>query len=252
MTTLIENNEMEQNPSPKFQCRLCTLSLNPNNANRLVYKWPNKKYSDVDGFQIDNDIYQKITSRIWNSMNGGRLHRDGKLQCFSECVLANGHIVRAHPHFNSERPWYDWVMVKWDEYTETLTAKVLLMFKIESGQIENYNLLGDSILVGHVDQFLEVDKAYAIVQTVTGDIFNYRGRRFHLKSNLAMCYTLEKDLRLIEIESFDALTFVIMDNIGAVDDVPAGNGCKMIVMFKTGPAEGYFFCSRNSTILYRK
>ena len=102
-------------------------------------------------------------------------YRDGTSHCYSECLLPNGQTVRSHPHFNSERGWYDWVtVVKWDEDAETLPAKVLLMFKIETGPIENYNVLGDSRVVAHVDQFQELGKAYAIIQIVTGNIFKYR------------------------------------------------------------------------------
>jgi hypothetical protein len=159
-------------------------------------------------------VYLKIASRIWGSRNGGRLHRDGYLQCFSECTLPNGQTVRSHPFYNSERPWYDWVTVHWDDYAETLPAQVLLFFRIEEGPIENYNIVGD-IRVPHMEQFLQVNKSYAIVHTVTGDIFNYRGNRFHMKSNIAVRYTLENDLRLIEVDSIDALSFVIKDDIAS-------------------------------------
>ena len=41
------------------------------------------------------------------------------------------------------------------------------MFKIDSGAIENFNIVGDAA-VNHVDEFLQLGKNYAIVQTVTG------------------------------------------------------------------------------------
>ena len=178
------------------------MSLDPNNVERLVYKRPNNKISDIDGFQMDKEVYQKISARIWNNRNGGRLHRDGQLQCFSVCILPNGHVVRSHPHFNSEKPWYDWELVRWDDYEEPLPALVLLMFKIASGPIEYFNVVEDT-RGNHVDEILEVGKKYAVLQTVSGDIFNYRGKRFHLKSNLAVRYTLENDFRLIELESIE-------------------------------------------------
>ena len=190
----IDNDDSDNNPSPTLQGRLCTLLLNPDNVHRLVYKWPNKNFLNIDGFQIDNEVYQKILARIWNSSNGGHLHRDGTLQCFSECVLAKRHIVRSHPYFNSEKPWYDWVTVRWDEYDKPLPAKVFLMFNINAVPIENFNIVGDT-RVEPVDKFLDIGKNYAVVQTVTGDTFNYRGQRFHLKSNLAVRYNLENDLR---------------------------------------------------------
>ena len=215
---------------PVRRCRVGC--VNPDNVHRLEYKWPNKNFSIIDGFQIDNEVYQKILARIWNISNGGLLHRDGTLQCFSECDLANRHIVRSHPYFNTEKPWYDWVTVHWDEYDEPLPAKVFLMFKINAGPIEYFNIVGDT-RVEHVDKFLEIGKNYAVVQTVTGDTFNYRGQRFHLKSNFAVRYNLENDLRLIELDSIDSLTFVLMNDIGAVGDLQDGNDDKSLIMFKT-------------------
>jgi hypothetical protein len=227
----IENDDINHVTTPQLRARLCTLSLDKNNLRSLVYTWPNKKYSAVDGFQIDKDVYQKLSARIWNSRNGGRLHRDGHLQCFSECILPNGHVVRSHPHFNSEKPWYDWVMVHWENCEDSLPAQVLLMFKIASGPIENFNIVEDTRF-NHVDEFLEVGKMYAVVQPASGDIFNYRGKRFHLKSKLAVRFTLENDLRLIELESIDGLTFVIMNDIGALGEVPNDHTEKSIIMFK--------------------
>ena len=53
----IDNDDRDNNPSPTLQDRLCTLSLNPDNVHRLVYKWPNKNFLNIDGFQIDNKVY---------------------------------------------------------------------------------------------------------------------------------------------------------------------------------------------------
>jgi hypothetical protein len=240
-STYLDNNKYQYFPLEEairhdnmehtLKARLCVLSLDPNNAQRLIYKWPNKEYAALDGFFLDDEVYLKIASRIWGSRNGGRLHRDGYLQCFSECILPNGQTVRSHPFYNSERPWYDWVTVRWDDYAETLPAKVLLFFRIEEGPIENYNIVG-GIRVPHMEQFLQVNKSYAIVHTVTGDIFTYRGNRFHLKSNIAVRYMLENDLRLIEVDSIDALSLVLKDDIGTFGNVNNQQNMHSIVLFK--------------------
>jgi hypothetical protein len=227
-----EPHDNNGNGGYRMKATLCTLSLDPDDDRRLVYKWPNKAYSRIDGFRIDNEAYTKVASRVWNSKNGGRLHRDGKLQCFSECVLPNGETIRSHPFYNSEKPWYDWVLVQWDDYADPLPAKVLLLFEIQSGPIENFNMVGDS-RIPHIDNYLEIGAKYAVVQTVTGNDFNYRGRRFHLKSHLAVRYTLERHLRLIEIDSIERLTFVVMNDIGNLgNDDNADEEPGSIIMFK--------------------
>jgi hypothetical protein len=76
-----------------FKGKLCILSLDPNNCQRLLYKWANKEYSNVDGLGIDDETYLKVASRIWNSKNGGRLDSDGNLICFSECQLPNSQTI---------------------------------------------------------------------------------------------------------------------------------------------------------------
>jgi hypothetical protein len=112
---------------------------------------------------------------------------DGNLQCLSWCVLfPNGQTVRSHPFYNSEKPWYDSVKVHRDEYAETLPAKVLLFFNIQEGPVENYDIFGKARVLHIMQEFLQMDKHYAIVHTVTGDIFNYRGNWFHLKSKIAV------------------------------------------------------------------
>jgi hypothetical protein len=164
-------------------------------------------------------VYATVAKRVWFSRTGGRLEKDGTLQCFSECSLPDGTVLRAHPLYNSERPWYDWVLVNWDEYGDPLPAKVMMLFTISSGDIENYNVVGDS-RVPHQTHFLEAGKGYALVKTVTGDEFNHYARnenaRFHMKSNIAVRYVLEKNMRLIEVEAIESVVFVLMDNVGAL------------------------------------
>jgi len=121
--------------------------------------------------------------------------------------------------------------VKWDEYDDPLPAQVLLLFKLESGIIGNYNTVGDN-RANHRDEFLQLGKQYAVVQTVNGDAFNYRGKWFHLKSNLAVRHTLETNLCLIEIDSIVSLSFVVMNDIGALGEVQHAENGKYIIMLK--------------------
>ena len=52
---------------PTMTNRLCTLSLDPSHRQRLIYTWPNKEFLKVDGFKLKDNVYDKISSRIWNS-----------------------------------------------------------------------------------------------------------------------------------------------------------------------------------------
>lgn len=122
------------------------------------------------------------------------------MQCYSECILPDGSIVRAHPLYNSERPWHDWVLVQWEEDgRDYLPAKVLMLFNICSGDIEHFNLVGESRL-SHNNEFLKLGKSNALVHTVNEDEFRFRGRdptrRFHFMSNIATRYTMESHMRL--------------------------------------------------------
>jgi hypothetical protein len=220
-----------------LKAKLCLIELCRTNFQKVIVQWTNKSYSDGDGFGFAPVVYHAVSSRIWNSRNGGRLSKDGILHCYSECVLSDGSTIRSHPHFRSERPWHDWVLVKWDEFDDLLPARVLLLFQICMGDIENYNIVGDAI-VEHNSTFLELGKNYALVETVTGEEFNYRyridvNRRYNLKSSIAVRYTLEKNLRLIEVESIESITFVVMNNIGTLG-VTQEDGVedKTIIMFR--------------------
>jgi hypothetical protein len=112
--------------------------------------------------------------------------------------------------------------VHWNDYGKPLLAKVMMLFSISSGEIENYNIVGDS-RVPHKTTYLKVGKNYALVKTVTDDDFNYRtrnnNRKFHMKSSIAMRYNLESNMRLIEVEAIESLAFVIMDSIGSLGEV---------------------------------
>lgn len=155
------------------------------------------------------------------------------LQCFSECVLPDKSIVRAHPLYNSERPWQDWVLVQWEEDGDYLPAQVKILFNISSGDIENFNEVGET-RVPHNDKFLEFGKSYALVKTVTGEDFNYRGRdpnkRYHFKSTIASHYVMEGHMRLIEIESIESLAFVLNDDIGSLGN-KENNEEEVIILF---------------------
>jgi hypothetical protein len=77
---------------------------------------PIKKHSTTPGYNYEDIVYHTVAKRIWFSRNGGRLDKEGGvLQCYSECVLPDKSIVRAHPLYNSEQPWQDWVLVQWEE-----------------------------------------------------------------------------------------------------------------------------------------
>jgi hypothetical protein len=219
-TNTARNTVLDDDHGPhRLRAKLCSISLDPDDDQSLKVTWSNKKFDAVDGFDFDSIVYATVAKCIWFSRTGGRLEKEGTLQCFSECSLPDGTVFRAHPLYNSERPWYDWVMVNWDDYGSPLPAKVMMLFTISSGDIENYNVVGDSI-VPHQTHFLETGKSYALVKTVTGDEFNHRARnentRFHIKSNIAVRYVLEKNMRLLEVEAIESIVLVLMDNVGAL------------------------------------
>jgi hypothetical protein len=125
-------------------------------------------------------------------------------------------------------------MVKWDDYEQPLPAQVLMLFTISSGVIENYNIVGDT-RVPHESTFLEVGKSYALVKTVTGNEFNYRtrheNRKFHMKSNIAVRYTLESNFRLIDVDAMESIALVIRDNVGSLGAEDDDNDEETIIMF---------------------
>lgn len=221
--------------SPLFS-KLCSLWINPDDQQHLHFQWTNKRYSSIDGYKYEPVIYRSAAKRIWYSRNGGRLDMDnGTLQCYTECRLPDGSTARAHPLYNSERAWNDWVMVKWDDYDEPLPAQVLMFFTIASGTIENYNVV-DGVRVPHDSAFLEVGKSYALVKTVTGDNFNYRARienrKFHMKSSIAERYTLESMMRLIEVDVIQSIALVIRDDIGRMGTRLEDDEDETIILFR--------------------
>jgi hypothetical protein len=224
-----------KNDESKLSSKLCRLSINPHDQRNLIFEWSNKKYSMVDGYQYEPVIYRSAAKRIWYSRNGGRLDMEnGSLQCYTECLLPDGSTARAHPLYNSERAWNDWVMVKWDDYEQPLPAQVLMLFTITSGVIENFNIVGDT-RVPHDSTFLEVGKSYAMVKTVTGNEFNFRtqheNRKFHMKSNIAVRYTLENNFRLIEVDAMESIALVIRDNVGCLGAEDEADEDETIITF---------------------
>jgi hypothetical protein len=216
--------------------KLCCIWINPDDQSKLHFKWSNKKYSTLDGYKYEPHIYRSAAKRIWYSKNGGRLDKEnGTLQCYTECKLPDGSTARAHPFYNSERAWNDWVLVKWDDYEEPLPAQVLMFFTIASGEIENYNVVDDR-RVPHESTFLELGQSYALVKTVTGDSFNYRlrneSRKFHMKSTIAVRYTLESNMRLIEVDVIQSIALVLRDDIGRMGTRDDDDEDETIILFR--------------------
>jgi hypothetical protein len=124
--------------------------------------------------------------------------------------------------------------VQWKEDGDYLPAKVKLLFKICSGDIENFNKVGES-KVPHNNEFLELGQGNALVKTVTGDEFRYhcRGldRRYHFKSSVASHYVMESHMYLIEIESIESLAFVINNDIGSLGNNEGSEEEEVIIMF---------------------
>jgi hypothetical protein len=111
-----------------------------------------------------------------------------------------------------------------------------MFFTIASGTIENYNVVDDGTRVPNESTFLEVGKSYALVKTVTGYEFNYRtrneNRKFHMKSSIAVRYTLESNFRLIEVDVIQSIALVIHDDIGRMGLHVDGNEEESIILFR--------------------
>ena len=81
--------------------------------------------------QLKNICQQVIQSNLFN----------GNLHFFSQ-LNREQYIFRADPNYTLDKPWYDWVEVKWNE--GVIPAKLLLFWDIKDDQLKDNMFVGNT------------------------------------------------------------------------------------------------------------
>ena len=200
----------------KFSIRLDEpeSSFNPGVDNiPILVQWNGKEYRDLHEKNLCNAVAKRLFANI---EEGGCLHRSSTVVGFTEYKL-DDKVLRAHPCYRGERPWFDWALIKWEGITELVPAKLCMFldlsncrlmnveehneFKAMFGDI-NYDDDSESETRRPTYHYLSRSKWVVIQSCITKEEEGICPKNpYQIHSKICTRYYLEKKWRILPIES---------------------------------------------------
>lgn len=212
---------------------------------RLQGQWISKKMKRKPFHyheHILNSIYQK-----YNGYNDGdpskRIH---SFSCFTEFRNPddNSEVFRCCPNYRNEGDWFDWALVRWEDFEDGIEAQLLIFIDLKTIAYESSPeikppspiLTKESIVLTH-----------SISQSTKKDHRNTaKNRTGGPQSSIASFATMENKYNFTPAKSIRGVAYVIQDNIP--DDataVPPGKA-KHVISIMTYSKWNKFFLDSTS------
>ena len=210
-------NQIQRRSGSKFTIRLhkpnSCFQVDLNNIPILV-QWKGKEYRDLHEKNLCNAVARRLFANI---DEGGCLHKSSVVEGFTEYHLDNDNLLRAHPCYRGERPWFDWALIEWEGITEYVPAKLCMFLDLSNCQLmndeehnefksmfndnENHSS-DDEEIRSHTYQYLTRSKWVVIQSCITKAEEGVRPKNeYRRQSNVIARYYLEKKWRILPIES---------------------------------------------------
>ena len=129
---------LEGKPIGSPTCKLVFQDNDPR-GNPQIIRW--RQSSQREDFDLHALVITLLRSMNQDAIQNSPTNQGiGTIEVYTE-IVHDGKILRAHPNYKSGGPWYDWVMVNFDQASQP-TAKKL---KLESEERGTYNLKKDVV-----------------------------------------------------------------------------------------------------------
>jgi hypothetical protein len=193
------------------------------NTHNVTVQWKNRGETPSRGF--DNYIITSVAERLFNSTDGGRI-ADSFIPGFTMLKVGSEHLYRAHPCFQNERPWHDWVQIRWSVTDEPTPARIEMFLDMRNSTITHDNIpflnpdndsdntSQQNIPVLHRQQFLSKG-IWAVVWSTKENNVPTRKRAMMQKSpTLSLAYRAEMEdfYRLVDVASFEQPCFAYLNS----------------------------------------
>ena len=190
---------------------------------KIDFKWKGEAYHSTKFY----DLCKGVAKRLYINVGpGGCLRHNSVVDGFTEYHIGDL-VFRSHPCYRNEREWTDWAMIKWDEVSEPIPAKICMFLNLENSKMmtpqehqqfrssfesdifasqneDNNESMRDS------QQFLTRSKWVVIQSCLSEEEEGIRTHnRYRVQSRIGTRYYLEDKWRLIAIESIVDAAFCL-------------------------------------------
>jgi hypothetical protein len=168
--------------------------------------WKGKGKPNLGKF--DEHLLQQLGKRLFGTDDGGVVIGTEVPCCTSICVGKT--LYTAHPLYQNDHPWHDWVYIQWQGYDHPIPARIDMFIDLRRSKISNVRVEEDGHETSDDDNdpvpfrhvFLE-NKIYAVVWSAKSlELSRNRSTEHHLPLELGFRIELEDFRRLVEVESF--------------------------------------------------
>ena len=165
-------------------------------------------------------------------------------------------LFRSCPNYRSERHWFDWVVVDWDEPENELEAQVLLFLNLETIELETFDQNDTDNSEMEVEHEIVPHKYIAMVHSCQFDHSIKHSRRFvtqvngYLKNKLCYFRTMENKYQIISTEAIVGTCAVVVDT--SKPNVPThvpGSALSVIVVGKSNNWHLHFIDYNNDRLM---
>jgi hypothetical protein len=169
---------------------------------------------------FDSHLLEILGKRLFGAEDGGVVLDTEVKGCTS--VKVNSVKYVAHPMYNNDHPWHDWVYINWSGYDNLYPARIDMFIDLRNANISNVPLQDPDHGNSDVNQnqqgfrhmFLE-PKLYAIVWSAKSlDLSRDNTTLYHLPLSLAYRVELEGFRRIVAVESFVKPCFGFLNTCG--------------------------------------
>jgi hypothetical protein len=171
--------------------------------------------------KFDEHLLQQLGKRLFGADDGGVI-MDTEVPCCTS-VRVGKTLYTAHPLYQNDHPWNDWVYIQWDGYDSPIPARIDMFLNLRNATISNVRLEDDGSDTSGDDNnepvpfhhvFLE-HKLYAVVWSAKSlQLPRNRLTEHHLPLELGSRIELEDFRRIVAVESFVKPCFGFLNTCG--------------------------------------
>ena len=237
-TTGVNTSSTNQNPKKSIGSRFTFKLASPNSSFNvgvddvnIKFKWHGQTYHCNKFY----DLCKGVAKRLFINLGpGGCLKHDSVVEGFTE--YQDGDLsFRSHPLYCKEREWIDWALLKWNEISDPVPAKICMFLDLENSKMMterehqqfwsefDVNLLGgqnknNNENVREAHQFLTRSKWVVVQSCLSEEEQGPRpASRYRLPSRMGERYYLEDRWRLVPVKSIIDVAFCLPIGVDGMD-----------------------------------
>jgi hypothetical protein len=204
-----------ESPSDIFDNNVDDISIN--------LEWQGQSYKSAKFMELCKGLAKRI---FINVGPGGCLKSHSSVEGFTE-YHNNGVVFRSHPSYKGSREWMDWALIKWDEQSVPIPAKIFMFLNLEKSELmteEEHELFRSSLnfkgldvqnedmnqMVSNAHHYLTASK-WVVIQSCLSheEEGTHPNNNYRVEPKLGTRYYLESKWRLVPIETIVDIAYCL-------------------------------------------